>query len=82
MMAIDDDLTWPGRILSGLRARRDVAAAAAALSAQWLLRRIVPAMPFAPYSVANRIVRITPGGIATSASPSDGVHPPYSVPWP
>src|SRR4029079_12884670 len=30
------------------------------------LRRIVPAMPFAPYSVANRIVRITPGGIATT----------------
>jgi DMSO/TMAO reductase YedYZ molybdopterin-dependent catalytic subunit len=65
-MAIDDDLMWPGRILSGLRARRDVAAAAAALSAQWLLRRVVPAMPFAPYSVANRIVRITPGGLATT----------------
>ena len=46
--------------------RRDIVAVAAALFAQWLLRRIVPAMPFAPYSVANRIVRITPGGIATT----------------
>ena len=51
--------------LDGLRARRDLAAAAAALLAQWLLRRIVPAMPFAPYSVANRLVRLTPGNIAT-----------------
>lgn len=65
-MVIDDDLKRPGSISSGLRARRDVAAAAAALSAQWLLRRVVPAMPFAPYSVANRIVRITPGGLATT----------------
>ena len=48
-----------------VRARRDFAAAAAALFSQWLLRRIVPAMPFAPYSVANRIVRLTPGDIAT-----------------
>lgn len=53
-------------MFSGLQARRDVAAVGAALLAQWLLRRIVPAMPFAPYSVANRIVRITPGGIATT----------------
>ncbi len=65
-MAIDDHLTGPTRLLSGLGARRDVAAAAAALFAQWLLRRVVPTMPFAPYSVANRIVRITPGGIATT----------------
>lgn len=63
---VNHDLTWQGRIFSGLQARRDVLAAAAALSAQWLLRRIVPAMPFAPYSVANRIVRITPGGFATT----------------
>jgi DMSO/TMAO reductase YedYZ molybdopterin-dependent catalytic subunit len=65
-MAIEPNLTWLERIVSGLRARRDVAAAAAALFAQWLLRCIVPAMPFAPYSVANRIVRITPGGLATA----------------
>ncbi|TAK69087.1 MAG: hypothetical protein EPO22_02075, partial [Dehalococcoidia bacterium] len=52
--------------LSGVRARRDLVAAAAALFAQWLLRRIVPEMPFAPYSVANRVVRLTPGGIATT----------------
>lgn len=51
--------------LDGLRARRDLAAAAMALLAQWLLRRIVPAMPFAPYSVANRLVRLTPGNVAT-----------------
>jgi DMSO/TMAO reductase YedYZ molybdopterin-dependent catalytic subunit len=53
-------------IVSGLRSRREVVAAAAALFAGWLLHRIVPAMPFAPYSVANRIVRLTPGDIATT----------------
>lgn len=52
--------------LSAVRARRDIVAAAAALFAQWLLRRIVPAMPFAPYSVANRVVRLAPGNIATT----------------
>ncbi len=65
-MATDDETTSAGRVVSGFQAWRDVAAAAAALFAQWLLRRVVPAMPFAPYSVANRIVRLTPGGLATT----------------
>ena len=64
-MAIEEQPTEPSTILAGLRAHRELAAAGVALFAQWLLRRIVPAMPFAPYSVANRIVRLTPGDVAT-----------------
>ena len=65
-MEVENDPTALGRLVSGLQARRDIAAVAAALFAQWLLRRIVPAMPFAPYSIANRVVRMTPGSIATT----------------
>ena len=48
-----------------LRCRPGLVAAGAALLGQWLLRRALPGAPFAPYSLANRVVRIVPGDIAT-----------------
>ena len=50
-----------------LRSRPGLAASAAALAAQSLLRLAMPAAFFAPYAVADRLVRVTPGGVATAA---------------
>lgn len=53
--------------LEFLRSRPGLAASAAALAAQSLLRLAMPAAFFAPYAVADRLVRVTPGGVATAA---------------
>lgn len=45
--------------------RPGILAAGSALAAQWLLRKAVPDAPFAPYSLANRAVRMVPGEVAT-----------------
>jgi DMSO/TMAO reductase YedYZ molybdopterin-dependent catalytic subunit len=42
-----------------------VLAALAALGFDWGLHRAIVEVPFAPYSLADRIVRLTPGSVAT-----------------
>ncbi len=59
---------------AGVRSRPGLLAAAAALVAQWLVRRIAPEAPFAPYSVANRVVRVIPGDVATQSIEMLGHH--------
>ncbi len=54
-------------VRAGVRSRPGLLAAAAALVAQWLVRRITPEAPFAPYSLANRVVRVIPGDVATQS---------------
>jgi DMSO/TMAO reductase YedYZ molybdopterin-dependent catalytic subunit len=40
-------------------------AAAAALAVYWAAARAYPELGFAPFAVADRVVRLTPGGVAT-----------------
>jgi DMSO/TMAO reductase YedYZ molybdopterin-dependent catalytic subunit len=46
-------------------ARNGLLAAAAALALYWAAARADPALGFAPFALADRIVRLTPGGVAT-----------------
>lgn len=62
------------KVPAALRARPGLAAAAAALSAQRLLRFAEPAAPFPPYSLANRLIRHAPGSWATRGIELLGNH--------
>jgi hypothetical protein len=58
--------------VTGPRARRlalleGALAAAPALAAGWVAHRRSPRIPFAPTSLADRIIRLTPGDVATAA---------------
>ena len=49
------------------RVAADFGPPAAALAAQWSLHRAVPAVPFAPFSLGDWLIRRTPGRLATVA---------------
>jgi DMSO/TMAO reductase YedYZ molybdopterin-dependent catalytic subunit len=46
-------------------AREGLLAAAAALAVYWAAARAYPQLGFAPFALADRVVRVTPGGVAT-----------------
>ena len=54
-----------GEFRAVLNRRPGLVAANSALLGQWLLRKALPGAPFAPYSLANRVVRVLPGDFAT-----------------
>lgn len=54
-----------GEFRSVLNRRPGLVAASSALLGQWLLRKALPGAPFAPHSLANRVVRVLPGDFAT-----------------
>jgi DMSO/TMAO reductase YedYZ molybdopterin-dependent catalytic subunit len=56
-----------GAVRAGLNSRPGVLAATSVLLAQWLFRRAAPGAPLAPYSFANRAIRILPGDVATTS---------------
>src|ERR687888_1161180 len=49
----------------GRGARERLLAAAAALAVYWAAARAYPQLAFAPFALADRVVRVTPGGVAT-----------------
>src|ERR671936_840390 len=46
-------------------AREGLLAAAVALAVYWAAARAYPQLGFAPFALADRVVRVTPGGVAT-----------------
>jgi DMSO/TMAO reductase YedYZ molybdopterin-dependent catalytic subunit len=62
-------------------ARPGLWAAAAALLAQWLLHMAMRDAPFAPYAIADRIIRESPGPLATWAIEQMGHNAQQALGW-
>ena len=61
--------------------RPGFAAAGVALVAQYLLHEAVVGVPFAPYALGNRLIRLAPGSVATEAIERLGHHALPLIAW-